>query len=136
MMAQTTLQTFLCELHENCNLLKEREAKYDDIAAPVYLLNQLRDYEIAIERATQTLKESLSLDDLQAKFNTIGPSQSLAPPDDSGGKTTVEPPTPQSIRLSLSTPADDRWFHHRFLLCPGQISGRSGWLRSRAAKRL
>ena len=73
MMAQTTLQTFLCELHENCNLLKEREAKYDDIAAPVYLFNQLRDYEIAIERAPQTLKESLSLDNLQTAFAAIAP---------------------------------------------------------------
>ena len=114
-MAQTTLQTFLCELHKNCNLLKEREAKYDDIAAPVYLLNQLR-LRNCHRMGHPDRKESLSLDNLQAKFNTIGPSQSLAPSDDSGGKTTVEPPTLQSIRLSLSTPAGDRWFHRRFLL--------------------
>ncbi len=69
-MAQATLQSFLRELHENCNILKEREAKYAN-AAPVYLLNQLRDYEIAIERATQALKEGLSPDDLQAEFNTL-----------------------------------------------------------------
>jgi WD40 repeat protein len=69
-MAQATLQSFLRELHENCNLLKEREAKYAN-AAPVYLLNQLRDYEIAIERTTQALEEGLSLDDLQAEFNTL-----------------------------------------------------------------
>jgi conflict system STAND superfamily ATPase len=43
-MAQTTLQTFLCELHENCNLLKEREAKYDDLQAKFNTLNlELRD---------------------------------------------------------------------------------------------
>src|SRR5262245_30737548 len=70
-MAQTTLQTFLQELHENRNLLKEREAKYGGIAAPVYLLNQIRDYDIAIERTNQALQEGLNLDDLQAEFNTL-----------------------------------------------------------------
>ncbi len=54
-MANTDLRDFLLKLNKNYQILREREAKYAT-AAPLDLLNQIDDYEQALELTEQALE--------------------------------------------------------------------------------
>ncbi|MCP4288848.1 MAG: hypothetical protein GY792_31235 [Gammaproteobacteria bacterium] len=70
-MAGSSLKKFLLKLNENYNILKEREAKYGGTAAPLDLLNQIDDYENALELTQQAIELDLPPDDLQAEFSSL-----------------------------------------------------------------
>ncbi len=69
-MADTSLKEFLLKLNKNYLLLKEREAKYAT-AAPLDLLNQIDDYEHALELAQQAIDQNVPLDVLQVEFSGL-----------------------------------------------------------------
>ncbi len=69
-LAGLSLDDFMLKLHEDLNILKEREAKYAN-AAPLYLLNQLGDYETAIALTEQARKKELSPDILAVEFSRL-----------------------------------------------------------------
>jgi hypothetical protein len=52
-------KTFLSRLHQNLNLLREREAKYGS-NAPLDLLNQIADHEAAIALTKQAIRRDIS----------------------------------------------------------------------------
>lgn len=70
-MAQTNLQDFLLKLRQNFNYLKEQEAKYGSVAAPVGLWNQIKDYEQAIVKTEQAMEQNISPDELQVEFSGL-----------------------------------------------------------------
>ncbi|MCG3210675.1 MAG: Hercynine oxygenase [Anaerolineae bacterium] len=69
-LAGLSLDDFIRKLHEDLNILKEREAKYAN-AAPLFLLNQLGDYETAIALAKQARNKELSPDILAVEFSRL-----------------------------------------------------------------
>ena len=69
-MAGLSLDDFILKLHQDMNTLKEREAKYAN-AAPLYLLNQIGDYETAIALTEQARNQKLSSDILAAEFSRL-----------------------------------------------------------------
>lgn len=69
-LAGLSLDGFMLKLHDDLGILKEREAKYAN-AAPLYLLNQLADYETAISLAEQARNKELSPDILAVEFSRL-----------------------------------------------------------------
>jgi hypothetical protein len=70
-MAQTDLQDFLLKLNKNLNILKEREAAYGSLAAPLSLLNQIEHYQRAITLAEQAGEQDITYDELQAELEPL-----------------------------------------------------------------
>ena len=66
----TGLKEFLVKLSKNYQILRKREAKYA-AAAPLDLLNQLDDYEQAINLTKQAVAENIPLDTLQTEFSGL-----------------------------------------------------------------
>ncbi|MBI1878288.1 MAG: hypothetical protein HYR94_08700 [Chloroflexi bacterium] len=69
-MAESSLKEFLLKLNKNYLILKEREAKYAT-AAPLDLLNQIDDYEHALELAQEAIDQNVPLDVLQVEFDSL-----------------------------------------------------------------
>jgi hypothetical protein len=69
-MTETSLKEFLLKLNKNYHVLREREAKYA-FAAPLDLLNQIDDYERAIELTEQAIEQDIPLDNLQTEFSGL-----------------------------------------------------------------
>lgn len=69
-LAGLTLDEFLLKLHQDRSILREREAKYAN-AAPLYLLNQLADYQTAIALTEQARNQELSPDILAVEFSRL-----------------------------------------------------------------
>jgi formylglycine-generating enzyme required for sulfatase activity len=69
-LAGLSLDDFILKLHQDMNTLREREAKYAN-AAPLYLLNQLGDYETAIALTEQARNQELSSDILAVEFSRL-----------------------------------------------------------------
>lgn len=69
--AATSPQQFMLELSENLETLKQRRAKYGDIAAPFYLLQQIEDYEQAMTLVREAIDGDVPLAELQAELSTL-----------------------------------------------------------------
>jgi hypothetical protein len=70
-MATGDLQTFLEKLQSNLNILEERKAKYTDMAAPLDLLNQIKDHQAAIELTQQAITGEISQADLDEALRPL-----------------------------------------------------------------
>ncbi len=88
-MKQSELQDLLKTLHQNLNILREREAKFGG-NAPLDLLNQINDHQKAIELVESAIQGDISTKELEAELAPLNLSLDRGDMEIVAGKNIVK----------------------------------------------